>query len=87
VLVGVVRIVGRAIGHDLGADGAYGFPPELRKRGPRGLRLIGRLDKSGPSLSKCAGAMDVLLSWLPRVSMWRGRRGDQISPRVKLSGR
>jgi hypothetical protein len=87
VLVGVVRIVGRAIGHDLGADGGVRFPARTAKARAARLASNWRLDKSGPSLSKCAGAMDVLLSWLPRVSMWRGLRGDQISPRVKLSGR
>jgi hypothetical protein len=87
VLGGVVRIVGRAIGHDLGADGAYGSRQNCGKRGPRGLRLISRLDRSGLSLSKreCVGCAFVLAPEGEHVAP--SFVGDQVSPQVELSGR
>jgi hypothetical protein len=88
VLVGVVRIVGRAIGHDLGADGGRTVSRQkCGKRGPRGLRLIGRLDRSSLSLSK-RGCLGCALCWLPRVShVAPSSVADQVSPQLKLSGR
>jgi hypothetical protein len=88
VLVGVVRIVGRAIGHDLGADGGRTVSRQnCGKRGPRGLRLISRLDSSGLSLSKrgCVGCAFVLAPEGEHVAP--SSVGDQVSPEVKWSGR